>query len=72
LANISAEELMKNPTGDHCQPPRSSFTTDVDNVDRRDMDAVVRKDDWSPNAGKPGNVGSALFSVSGVLLKYCQ
>src|SRR5688572_4822065 len=66
LVNMSGVEFTKNPTGDHCQPPRTSLTIEAEIVERSDMDAVVRYDDWSPNAGKPGKVASALFNVSGV------
>jgi hypothetical protein len=38
-------EFTKNPTGDHCHPPRSSLTMAADRVDRSDIDAVVRYDD---------------------------
>ena len=63
---------MKNCTGDHCQPPRSSLTIEEDSVDRRLIDAVVRNELWSTNCGKPGYDGSPVFSVSGVSLNRCQ
>ena len=69
LLNMSVVALSKNPSGDDCQPPRSSLTIDDDSVDRsvieprrasRHLIAVRREAREA--------LASALFSVSGVLL----
>ena len=66
LSKAAAVELLKKSCGAQAQPARSSLTMAVEIVDRNDSDPVVRNDDVMPKAGKPGNVASALFRVSGV------
>ena len=64
--------FSKKLTGDVCQPDRISLTRFDEKVQRWVIDPVERYDVWAPKSGKPGNTGSAPFSVSGESLKPCQ
>ena len=64
--------FAKKSFGDHCQPPRTSFTTLAESVDRSVVLPVVRYEFWVPKFESPGNARSALFSRSVVLVNRCH
>jgi hypothetical protein len=72
MSNMSLVTLAKNAFGDHCQPPRTSFTIFDVSVERIDTEPVVRYDVCQLSFGNPGNTGSALFSRSGLLRNRCH